>query len=113
MSITYTWFIQQLQVKPQEDGLTDVVVTAFWCCSGVEGSYVGSVCDATNFTLQQGSSFTPYDQLTEQQVLGWCYENGVDKALVEAQVASQIEVQANPPTISPQLPWAQQGETNV
>jgi hypothetical protein len=100
-----TWVIEQMWVKPQEDGQTDVVVTAAWRCNGVEESYTGTVYGTAGFTLQQGGDFTPYDQLTQEQVLGWCWENGVDKDATEANVAKQIEDQINPPITTPPLPW--------
>ena len=106
MTITNTWLIEQMWVKPQADGQTDVVVTAAWRCNGTDGTYNGTVYGTTSFTLEQGGSFTPYDQLTEAEVLGWCYENGVDKTAIEASVAKQIEDLINPPITTPPLPWA-------
>jgi hypothetical protein len=38
-------------------------------------------------------------------VLGWCYENGVDQAAIEANVTLQIENQINPPVVTLPLPW--------
>ena len=101
-----TWVIEQMWVKPQEDGQTDVVVTAAWRCNGVDGEYSGTVYGTAGFTLEQGASFTPYDQLTQDQVLGWCWANGVDKDEVEANVTAQIQNQITPPIITPALPWA-------
>jgi hypothetical protein len=51
-------------------------------------------------------TFTPYDQLTQQQVLGWCWANGVDKDATEASVQDQLNTQINPTVIQPPLPWA-------
>lgn len=100
-----TWIIEQLWVKPQADGQTDVVVTAAWRCNGVDGDYTSTVYGTAGFTLAQGEGFTPYDQLTQEQVLGWCWNSGVDKDEVEANVARQIAEQQNPPIITPPLPW--------
>jgi len=100
-----TWVIEQMWVKPQEAGKTDVVVTAAWRCNGVDGDYAGTVYGTAGFTLNEGS-FTPYDQLTQDEVLGWCWANGVDKAEVEAAVEGQIQNQINPPIITPALPWS-------
>jgi hypothetical protein len=52
-----------------------------------------------------GGSFTPYDQLTQEQVLGWCWANGVDQTAVEAEVTAQLANQVNPLTTTPPLPW--------
>ena len=106
MATQITWIIEQMSIVPQLDGNTDVVVVADWRCNGVDEQYYGTVYGATGFTLAQGSTFTPYDQLTEQQVLDWCYENGVDKTATEANVEQQIQNQINPPVVVLPLPWA-------
>jgi hypothetical protein len=100
-----TWVIEQMWVKPQEEGQTDVVVTAAWRCNGVDGEYSGTVYGTAGFTLAEGGNFTPYDELTQDDVLGWCWSNGVDKDTTEANVQGQIENQINPPIITPALPW--------
>ena len=89
---------------PQAEGETDVVFTVHWTCSGVQGDYNGSVYSTTGVPAPEGS-FTPYDQLTQEQVLGWVWANGVDKAATEAAVAQQIANQINPPVVTPPLPW--------
>ncbi len=50
--------------------------------------------------------FTPYADLTLEQVLSWIHQNGADKTSTEASIAQQLEAIANPPTIMPPLPWA-------
>jgi hypothetical protein len=40
--------------------------------------------------------------------LNWCYENGVDKTAIEANVSKQIADQINPPVVALPLPWAAQ-----
>lgn len=106
MATQINWVIEQMWVKPQEDGKSDVVVTAAWRCNGVDGDYNGTVYGTASFTLEQGAGFTPYADLTQDQVLGWCYANGVDKDATEANVTAQVEAQINPPIVTPPLPWA-------
>jgi hypothetical protein len=103
---TINWTISQLDCKPQEDGLTDVVVTAHWQCTGTQDEYSAQVYGTASFTLEQGAGFTPYADLTQDQVLGWCWNSGVDKESAELSVATQIENQINPPIVTPPLPWA-------
>jgi hypothetical protein len=105
--ITLSWIIERLLVKPTEGSLTDVVITADWRCNGTDETYSGTCYGSCSFQPPTGS-FTPYDQLTEQQVLNWCYENGVDQAAIEANVSLQIENQINPPVVTLPLPWAAQ-----
>jgi hypothetical protein len=102
--ITLSWIIERLLVKPTEGSLTDVVITADWRCNGSQDQYSGTCYGSASFAPPTGS-FTPYEDLTEQQVLGWCFSNGVDKTAIEANVTAQIENQINPPVIAPPLPW--------
>ena len=104
MNISLSWIIERLLCKPVEGTLTDVVITADWRCNGTDGSYSGTCYGSASFAPPTGS-FTPYPDLTEQQVLGWCYDNGVNKTAIEANVTAQINDQINPPIIAPPLPW--------
>lgn len=110
MSATIVWNISQLDCLPQSPEGQDYVVTAHWQCNGSEVSgeatYSGSTYGTASFSVVQGESFTPYADLTLDQVLGWCWTNGVDKAANEAAVQQQIDNQINPPIVSPPLPWA-------
>jgi hypothetical protein len=105
MTIAYNWVVTQLNCLPQADGHTDVVVTAHWSCNGTDGTYNGSVYSTTSFTYT-GGDFVPYADLTQEQVLGWIWANGVSKDATEAAVEQQIQNQINPPIVSPALPWA-------
>jgi hypothetical protein len=102
--ITLSWIIERLLVKPTEGDKTDVVITADWRCNGTDGTYSGTCYGSASFAPPT-ENFTPYEDLTEQQVLDWCYANGVDKTAIEANVSAQIENQINPPVIAPPLPW--------
>ena len=109
---TITWTIEQNWVKPVEGSETDVVVTSTYRCKASETvgtgdsakTYIGTVDGACSFAPPTGS-FTPYEDLTEQQVLDWCFANGVDQAAIEANVSLQIQNQINPPVVSLPLPW--------
>jgi hypothetical protein len=101
----FTWTVSRLDCYPQYDNQTDVVFVVHWTCSGTDGTYNGSVYSTCSVTYVAGTSFTPYDQLTQNQVLGWIWAGGVDKDSAEAAVQTQINDQINPPVISPALPW--------
>ena len=105
--MTILWLIERLLVKPTEGSNTDVVITADWRCNGTDETYSGTCYGSCSFQPPSGS-FTPYEDLTQDQVLQWCYENGVDKTVIEANVTSQIENQINPPVVTLPLPWAAQ-----
>jgi hypothetical protein len=104
MATTYTWKVTAMNCYPQEGGNTDVVFTVHWTCFGVNGDYSSSVYSTCSVPTPTGS-FTPYAQLTQSQVLGWIYANGVDQTATEAVVEQQIQNQTNPPVVTPPLPW--------
>ena len=99
-----SWLIERLLCKPLEGSNPDVVITADWRCNGSQDNYSGTCYGSCSFAPPTGS-FTPYEDLTEQQVLDWCYENGVDKTAIEANVSLQIQNQINPPVVALPLPW--------
>jgi len=113
---TISWIIERLLVKPTEGSLTNVVITADWRCNGTETTgtgdtektYTGTCYGTCSFAPPTGS-FTPYDELTEQQVLDWCFANGVNKSAIEANVNEQILNQINPPVVAKPLPWVSTG----
>jgi hypothetical protein len=102
--MTILWIIERLLVRPTEGTLTDVVITADWRCNGSQDQYSGTCYGSASFQPPSGE-FTPYEDLTQEQVLGWCFANGVDQAAIEANVTAQINDQINPPIIAPPLPW--------
>ncbi len=105
MATTFNWTVTAMDCYPQEGGNTDVVFNVHSTCSGTDGTYSGSVY-STCAVPGPGDPFTPYADLTQQQVIGWVWANGVDQAATEAAVQTQINNQINPPVVTPALPWA-------
>ena len=101
---TINWIIESLLVRKVEGSLTDVVINADWRCNGSQESFSGTCYGSCSFAPPSGS-FTPYPDLTQEQILGWCYANGVDQAAIEANVSLQIQNQINPPVVSLPMPW--------
>lgn len=107
---TISWQIDWMSVSSQPiAGETEVVLTAGWRCIGVDADYTTSNYGSCSFPEPTtGGQFTPYADLTQDQVLGWCYANGVDQTAVEASVTQAVDDLANPPVVSPPLPWVNQ-----
>ena len=103
--MTATWAIESMTCAPQLDGQTNVVLTAQWRCTVEDSNITVTTAGNTSFTYE-GGAFTPYADLTQDQVLGWVYANGVDQTEVEASLEAQIQAQLNPPIVIPPLPWA-------
>ena len=99
-----TWKIESMIVKPQDGANTDVVVTANWRCTVSDGDKSASNYGSMGFASPTGA-FIAYPNLTETDVLGWVWANGVNKAEVETNVARELDALVNPPTVSKPLPW--------
>jgi len=106
---TYTWTVTQMSTLQQPD--PNYVVNAYWRLTGVDGQYTAYIESSSQFDSQQESNFIPYDQLTNDIVVGWIQNalgvNGVFNW--EACVQERINSMINPP-VSPQitpLPWSQ------
>ena len=96
MTTQINWTIQQLDHKTQ-DGF---VTTAHWRCDATDGEFSAGVYGSAGFS---GDLTTPYEDLTQEQVLGWVW-GSVDKEATEARLLEQIESKKNPVTASG-LPW--------
>lgn len=110
MTATFNWTIANMQVVPQLDGETDVVVQALWVCTGVQEAngqtYTNSTEGGGYFAApQQGQPFTPYDQLTQEQVLAWIWQT-ISQEKIESGVQGQLNNQINPPVVTLPLPWS-------
>ena len=96
-----TWTISTLERELSDGG----VIVAHWRATDVDGDYSATSYGTCGFTYDASSpDFTPYDSLTESQVLGWCWANGVDQDAIEASLAAKIESDKNP-TQADGVPW--------
>ena len=106
---TIVWNISALNCYPQAEGQQDVVFNCHWTCSGTQEqdgkTYSGYCYSTCGVTYTSGSPYTPYADLTQEQVLGWIWASGVDKDATEAAVQQQIDNAINPPVVTPPLPW--------
>jgi hypothetical protein len=115
MSATITWTIQWMNTSTQTiNGFSDVVLECGWNCNGTETAgtppttYSNNIYGTCSFVPPQAGdpNFVPYNQLTQAQVLSFCYANGVNQAATEATVNSNINLLINPTQQQLPLPWA-------
>jgi hypothetical protein len=102
---TITWSITAMNCSTTEQN-PDTVIVCHWTCAGTDGTYNASIYSTCSVPSPTGS-FTPYANLTQEQVLGWVWANGVSKEATEAAVEAQLQAQINPPVVTPALPWGQ------
>ena len=100
-----TWTISTLEHNTADGG----VIVAHWRVNDSEtvgdDTYSASAYSTCSFTPDASSpDYVPYDDLTEEMVLGWCFADGVDKDAIEASLTAQIEEQ-KAPTTEDGVPW--------
>lgn len=116
MALTYTWALKSLK-KADVDNLSGVIVQTQWTCIGVdEDGDEGTFNGATPFDPAQidPDNFTAYENLTEEQVLGWIKGIVVDsyKEHIDQQIMRQItEKKVGAQDVSEgQFPWSPPAE---
>lgn len=106
--IAYKWSITELVTYPDYEGLTNFVQAIHWTLTGNDGArHVATITGAHGVPLEVSGNFTPYNQITEEQALGWLFEAMTPEvvAMHEAQV-SEIVNQMTEQNQQPNLPWA-------
>ena len=105
----YTWTITNLYTQTI-DGKEDYVVIAYYDVFGTDGTYEASLTsNVAQFSTEDVGVFIPYEDLTEEIVLGWIKETLGENGIIsiEACIQGQIDSQINPPQspVDTPLPW--------
>lgn len=96
--MNFEWNVVNMERKT-DNGF---VVTVHYTVNAVDGEVTASTYGTVGYT-QEADNFTPFEQLTKDQVVGWV-QTSLDKDAVETSLASQIEALKNPVQESG-LPW--------
>ena len=99
---TYNWNCKTVDVHPQEEGETNVVYNVHWIVTGVDGDYSATNIGTQIVSLSEGGSFIPFEDLTNEIVVGWTKEAMGEEqvASIEASIAGQIEALINPTSVT-------------
>lgn len=108
------WTIHQLERK-SDNGF---VLNVHWRFSITETTEDGNNYYADSYSVasyqqdEESEDFIPFEDITEEIVIGWVKESlGEEQlALMQSSVIQQIESQKNPPIVYG-LPWAQETVT--
>ena len=105
MSTNFYWAIANMGAYPQAEGQTDVVFQVNWKCQAQDGSYSAISVGSVPVTYVAGTPYTPYADLTQDQVWGWINPS-IDRPEIEANLQAMIDAQKNPTVVTPPLPWS-------
>ena len=109
MAATITWQITELKYYPSKDDKSNLVYEVRWCCKGEEEkdgeTYRALSSGNTTVFYNESSSFTAFEDLTEDQVLGWIWKSDADdesdigkvnKTETEAYVQAAVDKKITP-----------------
>jgi len=99
MTTEFKWAIPQTDY----DIATGFIFCAHWVCTATDGTYTAPAYSTCSFA--PATPAIPYNSVSEQDVLNWCWANGVDKTATETAVAQKIALLKNPVTATG-TPWA-------
>lgn len=110
--INYTWTISALDIVVKEGDLEKVVNTIHWRYKGedaTDNKLVYEVYGAQGVSVEDGLDFIPYEELTEEIVIGWL-EAELDVEELQKNISDNIENLKNPPIITEENPFGPKTE---
>jgi len=101
MAIETTWHIANLEHRTDDGG----VVVAHWRVNAVDGEHSASAYGTASFIPDPtASGFVPFEQLTEETVLGWVKAE-LNTGEIEQALANKLNEKLNP-TVMSGIPWS-------
>lgn len=84
-------------------GRENAIIMARWICKASDAGKIGVHLGATSLG-SPGANFIEFEDLTEADILGFCWDNGLDKSASEAKAETDLQTALAAPA-SPTLPW--------
>ena len=109
MATVYNWNCKTVDVHPTEGSETDVVYNVHWIVTGVsdeldpEGNpYQSTSIGTQTVPLDPESEFIPFDELTNEIVVGWTKEAMGEEQVtsIEASIQQAIDLEINPTSVT-------------
>lgn len=105
--ITYKWTFSAFDCRVDEEGMKDVVTTVHWRYDGTDEDGISAgTYGAQPVGEPNPDAFTPYPDLSEEQVIGWM-ESVMDVESMNKNIAEQIELIINPVNVTLPPPFNQ------
>ena len=103
--INYNWTFPAFDCRVNENGLQKVVTTVHWRYRGIdEDGITAETYGAQSIGEPNPDAFTPYPEISEEQVIGWMEAN-LDMTAIQENITSQINLLKNPVAETLSAPW--------
>jgi|LakMenE01Jun11ns_1017448.scaffolds.fasta_scaffold9405192_2 hypothetical protein len=101
----YTWEFPAFECKTDENGLEKVITNVHWVYRGQdENDISGYIYGNQILESANPDNFTPFTQISEEQVISWM-ENIVDIEAMKASIVTQIDQIKAPTSVTLAAPW--------
>jgi len=100
----YNWTISAMECLKKDNDLNDVVITIHWRYNAEKEGFNAETYGATSMPLPTGEEFTPYEELTKDQVVGWLVSE-LDVDAMNENLNAQIDLLINPINVTLQPPF--------
>ena len=113
MANTYTWTVTGMSTLPDPPApISDYVVWATYtviASNNAEPPIIASIANNAEFSVSSTGELIPYDQLTQEIVLGWIQAQPGIMNTIQNILDQQIYVQEHPPInpVPTPLPWSE------
>lgn len=105
--ITYKWEFPAFDCSLDKEGMEKVVTTVHWRYSGTDEDGISAgTYGAQPVGEPNPDAFTPYPDLSEEQVIGWM-ESIIDMGEIQKNIAEQIDLIKNPVNVTLPPPFNQ------
>lgn len=102
--INFEWNVNPMDCVIDEDGLTNVVQTVHWRLTGIDDNGGSSdVYGATSFPTPEAEGYIPFEELTQEIIIGWL-DSVLDVPALEKQIEDAIFLINNPVMVQLSLP---------
>lgn len=91
----FKWIISAMECIKNDGDLQDVVITIHWRYQAEKENVSTDIYGATSMPLPTGEDFTPYEELTKEQVCGWL-EATLDVEQMQENLEAQLDLIINP-----------------
>lgn len=102
----FKWQIISMPTYSQINGQSNIVFEVNWKCLAQNGTITSTSYGTVPVSYTTASSFTPYDQLTQEQVWEWVNPN-IDHSEIELNLQNMIDSQKNTLVSHMALPFDQ------
>jgi hypothetical protein len=95
----FNWIISAMECIKNEGDLQDVVITIHWRYQATKDEVSADTYGAVSMPLPTGENFTPYEELTKEQVCGWL-EATLDVEQMQENLEKQLDLLINPTNVT-------------